>query len=404
MSDLPSHKQLLLPVMESVRDLGGAARSRDVVGAVADKLELPDEVRNARGVVSGREVNLFARRVRWVRQDGIRRQFLSAEGYGRWQLTESGKSYLQNIQPGFIITIYETDLGRALWAEAEAAAGVIDDNSVNLIITSPEYPLLKPKVYGNRTGQEYLDWLCDLASEWNRMLVDDGSLVLNVGPVWQRGQPIESVYMERLLLKLVDEIGFHLAQRTYFENPGKVPSSQWVTVRRVRVKNVIEPIWWLSKTENPKADNRRVLLPYSERMRKLIAKGGQQRGWENRTPAGHSGTEGGFGRNNGGSIPSNLLRATNADSSGYYHRMCRQHGLPPHPGRFPRAIPEFYIKLLTEPGDLCYDPLSGSNEVGSVAEELGRRWLASEKALTYISGSKFKIPGYRNVAPDLCAI
>lgn len=401
---LPSHKQLLLPVMKSIDALGGSASAKDVVNAVADEMNLDTEVRNARGIVSGRKVNLFARRVRWVRQDGIRRQFLSAESYGRWQLTCAGSTYLQNIRPGFVITIFETDLGKALWATAESAAGVIDDKTVNLIITSPEYPLCKPKEYGNRSEESLIDWITELAGEWKRMLVDDGSLVLNVGPVWQRGRPIESVYMERLLLKLIDHVGFHLAQRTYFENPGKVPSSEWVTVRRVRVKNVIEPIWWLSKTANPKADNRRILLPYSQRMQKLIAKGGQKRDWHNRTPAGHSGTNGGFGRDNGGSIPSNLITTTNSASNDFYHRMCRQYGIPAHPATFGDDVPSYFIQLLTDEGDLIYEPFSGSGKVIAECERLNRRWIANDRSLTYISGSKFRINNYRNVASDLCPI
>jgi len=256
---LPSHKQLLLPVMKILDDLGGSAPARDVVDAVAQELDVPADVRNANGVVSGRKVNLFARRVRWVRQDGIRRKFMSADGYGRWQLTESGKTFLQNIRPGFVITVYETSLGKMLWAEAEAAAGVITDESINLIFTSPEYPLTRKKHYGNRSGQGYLDWLVSLASEWKRMLVNDGSLVLTLGPVWQSGSPVESVYQERLLLRLIDEFGFNLAQRFFYHSPGKVPSSEWVTIRRVRVRNVMETTWWLSKSDHPKANNRNVL-------------------------------------------------------------------------------------------------------------------------------------------------
>lgn len=401
---LPSHKQLLLPVIQTVDQLGGSASPRDVVEAVADHLALPDTVRNARGIVSGRDVNLFARRVRWVRQDGIRRGFLSAEQYGKWQLTKGGKNYLQNIRPGFVVTIYETDLGVALWAEAEAAAAVIDDDVINLIITSPEYPLVKPKHYGNRTGTEYLDWLTELASEWRRMLVDDGSLVLNVGPVWQKGAPIESIYQERLLLRLIDEVGLKLAQRFYYNNPAKIPSSEWVTIRKVRVKNVMETIWWLSKSDNPKTNMTGVLEPYSKRMRKLIAQGGQSRGWNNRTPSDHSGTIGGFAKDNGGSIPTNLLTATNASSSDYYHRQCEAHGLPAHPATFADAIPEFFIRLLTSPGDLVYDPLAGSNKVGMLCEKLQRAWLSSERSLSYVSGSKFRIRHYNNLAPHLCAI
>jgi len=387
--------------MQALHSLGGAANAKDIVDFVADELHLPEEIRNAKGVVSGREINLFARRVRWVRQDGIRRQFLSAESYGKWALTESGKTYLQNIRPGFVITIYETDLGRALWADAHAAAGVIGDNSINLIVTSPEYPLLKPKQYGNRTGQEYLDWLTSLATEWKRMLVDTGSLVMTLGPVWQRGTPTESVYQERLLLRLIDEVGFNLAQRFYYHSPGKIPSSEWITIRRVRVRNVMETTWWLSKTENPKANNRNVLIPYTERMQKLIATGGEFR---RERPAGQGATQGGFGRDNGGSIPTNLITATNSSSNDYYHRMCRKHNLPPHPATISESVLRLFIPLLTDDGDIVYDGLGGSNKVGKVCEDLNRRWIVSEKSLTYLSGSKFHIPNYRNVAPDLCPI
>jgi site-specific DNA-methyltransferase (cytosine-N4-specific) len=393
---LPSHKQLILPVMQAVEDLGGKASPRDVVEAVADYLELPDAVRHYRGTVSGREVNLFARRVRWVRQDAIRRGFLEAASYGIWQLTNPGQNYLKRIRPGFVVTIYETDRGVALWAEAESAAAVISDSSINLIITSPEYPLLKPKDYGNRTGQRYLDWLSELATEWRRLLVDDGSLVVNVGDVWERGQPTQSLYQERLLLKLVDEVGLHLAQRFYYHNPSKIPSSEWVTIRRVRVRNVMENVWWLSKTANPKADNRKVLLPYTDRMKKLIDKGGEYR---RERPAGHGATQGAFGRDNGGSIPTNVITGTNAASSDYYHRQCREHNLPAHPAMFAEAVPEFFIEMLTDPGDLVYDPLSGSNKVGALCERLGRRWISSERNLDYVSGSKFHVRDYENVAP-----
>jgi len=389
--------------MSAVDRLGGKAAPRDVVDAVADDLELSDDVRHYRGNVSGREVNLFARRVRWVRQDGIRRGFLEPAGYGVWQLTRAGNSYLKNIRPGFVVTIYETDQGVALWAEAEAAAAVISESSINLIITSPEFPLVRPKQYGNRKGDHYLDWLTHLAEQWRHLLVDDGSLVLNVGSVWERGQPTESIYQERLLLRLVDQIGFHLAQRCYFHNPGKIPSSEWVTVRRVRVRNVIETVWWLSKTANPKADNRRVLLPYSDRMKKLIANGGE--GHRRERPSNHGDWNGpSFGRDNGGSIPTNLITATNAVSNDLYHRACRAAGLPPHPATFADGVPEMFIRLLTDEGDLVYDPLAGSNKVGSICEQLNRRWIASDRSLTYLSGSKFRFAAHQNVTPHVCAL
>lgn len=163
----------------------------------------------------------------------------------------------------------------------------------------------------------------------------------------------------------------------------------------------METTWWLSKSENPKANNKNVLLPYSPRMEKLIACGGEFR---RETPAGHGATRGAFGRDNGGSIPNNMLTANNSTSSDYYHRQCRAHGLFPHPATWARQVPEFFIKLLTDEGDTVYDCFGGSNVTGAVAEELNRRWLISEKSLTYLSGSKFRFSQYENVAPDLCSI
>jgi site-specific DNA-methyltransferase (cytosine-N4-specific) len=401
MGALPSHKQLLLPVLQAVESLGGSASPRDVVDLVAEELQLPKEIRHYHGEVSGREINLFARRVRWVRQDAIKRGFLTAAAYGRWELTTPGKNFLGNIRPGLVITIFETELGESLWAEAESAAAVIAPASVDLILSSPPFPLIKEKHYGNRTGTQYLDWLIELASQWKPLLVDTGSLVLNVGPVWRRGEPTQSIYQERLLLRLVDELGFHLAQRFYFHNPSKIPSSEWVTIRRVRVRNVIEDIWWLSKTPHPKANNRKVLQAYSPRMLKLIATGGEH-GRER--PSGHGGTQGGFRQDNGGSLPSNLITATNSASNGYYHRECRKHDLPIHPARWAPKVCEFFIQFLTDPGDLVADFLSGSNETGKTAEQLKRRWITSERALAYISGSKFNFPNYTNTAPHLCPI
>jgi site-specific DNA-methyltransferase (cytosine-N4-specific) len=388
--------------MQAVEHFGGKAPARDVVEAVAEHLEISPAVREQTTTVGdGRVINTFSRRVRWTRQDAVRRGFISGEKYKLWELTEKGRSHLKNIRPGIVITIYETDKGTALWAEAEAAAGVIADNCVNLLISSPPYPLNRQKTYGNLRGQEYLDWLVALASEWKRMLVDDGSMIINLGPVWNKGEPTQSLYQERLLLRLVDDLGLHLAQRFYWSNPGAIPSSEWVTIRRVRVKNTVESIFWLSKSSNPKADNRRVLLPYSDRMHKLIAKGGEYRRLR---PSGHGDTKGAFGRDNGGSIPSNLIISANSSASDYYHRQCREHGLPPNPAQWPEPLPEFFIKLCTEPGDIIYDPFFGGGRLGQICERLGRNWIGSDKSLAFLSGSKFNQSSYINRAPNLCAI
>ena len=61
-----------------------------------------------------------------------------------------------------------------------------------------------------------------------------------------------------------------------------------------------------------------------------------------------------------------------------------------HSAAFPRALPEFFIKLLTEEGDVVLDPFAGSNTTGAVAERLLRRWIAVESVEGYLRASKFR--------------
>jgi hypothetical protein len=102
-------------------------------------------------------------------------------------------------------------------------------------------------------------------------LCDDGSLVLDLGGAYRKGLPVCSLHNYRILLRLCDELGFFLAEEFYWHNPSKLPSRiEWVNQRKIRVKDSVNTIWWLSKTQWQKADVKKVLTPYSERMKKLL--------------------------------------------------------------------------------------------------------------------------------------
>ncbi len=161
------------------------------------------------------------------------------------------------------------------------------------------------------------------------------------------------------------------------------------------MKDAVDPIWWLSKTAHPKASNRSVLKPYSESMKKLLANGYKAK----LRPSGHDISEN-FSKDNQGAIPPNLLILANTDSNSTYLRECRRRGLKPHPARFPHGLPEFFIKFLTDPGDLVVDPFAGSNITGEVAERLERHWIAIEWVEEYLQASKFRFPGLYE-QPDL---
>jgi site-specific DNA-methyltransferase (cytosine-N4-specific) len=282
------------------------------------------------------------------------------------------------------VPYYSTSRGSAYLGDAANLLKKLPSGSIHAIVTSPPYALRRKKKYGNRPEHEYVDWFLGFASEFRRILTPTGSLVIEIGGAWLPGAPVRSIYHFELLVRLVREANFHLAEEFFWANKAKMPSpAQWVTVERVRVKDAVTPIWWLSKTEKPKADNRRILKPYSPGMIRLFERG-YNRG---RRPSGHVVREG-FTVNNGGAIPPNLLDVAHTRSTDAYQNYCRQHGLVTHPARFPREVPEFFIKFLTTPGDIILDPFAGSNVTGAVAESLDRRWIAFDKTYEYLAGSR----------------
>ncbi|MBM3473904.1 MAG: site-specific DNA-methyltransferase [Armatimonadetes bacterium] len=271
----------------------------------------------------------------------------------------------------------------------------LPDASVNLVVTSPPFALRRKKAYGNVSPDQYKGWFIDFAREFWRLLAPDGSLVIDIGGAWTRGLPTRSLYHFKLLIALCEELGeqsFHLAQEFYWYNPAKLPTpAEWVTVRRIRVKDSVNTIWWLSKSPQPDADNRRVLRPYTKSMRKLL-KGGYNAGPR---PSEHViSTKWAVDR--GGAIPSNLITVANTRSGGSYLTGCRAADLRPHPARFPDELPRFFIQFLTRPGAVVLDPFAGSNVTGQEAERLGRYWIAVEREQEYLLGSRFRflaVPG-----------
>ncbi len=221
------------------------------------------------------------------------------------------------------------------------------------------------------------------AREMKRVLKKDGSFVLNIGGSYDAGSPTRSLYHFKLLIALVEEVGFYLAQECFWHNPAKLPSpTEWVNVRRFRIKDSVEYVWWLSPTAWPYADNRQVLVPYSADMKRLIAKGYKAK----LRPSGHNITPK-FQNDRGGAIPQNVLVRGNNESNSEYMSACKELGVKAHPARFPRVLPEFYVKLLTKPGDLVIDPFAGSNTTGRVSEDFDRRWIAIDVEASYVRAS-----------------
>jgi len=285
--------------------------------------------------------------------------------------------------------LYVTRYGKAYLGDAFRLLGCLPDRSIDLVITSPPFALQRKKEYGNRDQDEYVDWLLSFAGEIKRVLKDTGSFVLDLGGAYRKGRPVRSLYNYRVLVRLCDELGWNLAEEFFWFNPAKLPSPiEWVNKRKIRAKDAVNTIWWLSKTDFPKADISRVLVPYSERM-KLLLQNSDKYYSPKKRPSGHD-ISGRFAEDRGGAIPPNLLQIPNTESNSQYLRCCKMVGTRGHPARFPQKLPEFFIKFLTDVGDTVLDIFAGSNTTGAAAESMGRRWIAFELKQRYLATSAFR--------------
>jgi site-specific DNA-methyltransferase (cytosine-N4-specific) len=89
-------------------------------------------------------------------------------------------------------------------------------------------------------------------------------------------------------------------------------------------------------------------------------------------------------------LPSDFIKAGNNAANDQYTKRCKDAGMKIHPARFPVPLPDFFLKFLTDEGDVVVDPFGGSNTTGMVAESLSRRWIVVDEIEEYLEASKFR--------------
>lgn len=275
---------------------------------------------------------------------------------------------------------------------------------VQLILTSPPFPLNNKKSYDNLQGEKYKVWFVSLAKTFADLLTEDGSIVIEMGNAWMPGRPVQSLLHLESLIEFVNSsgAGLRLCQQFVCYNPSRLPSpAQWVTINRIRTTDSFTHVWWMSKSDFPKADNRKVLRPYSKHMQALLRR---QKYNQGKRPSGHNISEDGFLVDHGGSISPNFFELetmengrdvrlpnafsmSNTGSNDFFLRTCRERNIAPHPARMPAGLAAFFIQFLTDPSDLVLDPFAGSNTTGFTAEKLNRRWLSIEAKQEYAQQS-----------------
>lgn len=326
--------------------------------------------------------------------------------------------------------LHKTSLGEYYIADStnilKSNLGQNLKGKVQLILTSPPFPLNNKKSYGNKNGEEYKKWFANRAKTFSDLLKKDGSIVIELGNAWESERPTQSLLHLESLMKFVNnpKANLRLCQEFICYNPSRLPSpAQWVTVNRIRTVDSFTHVWWMAKSDYPKADNTKILRPYSKSMRSLLKKKSYNAG---KRPSEHRINDKTFLKDNKGSImhnvielkqmdkkrdvrlpktvnkfieieneeyskfPENMLSFANTSSNDFYSKNCREKGIKMHPARMPLPLASFFIEFLTDPGDIVFDPFAGSNTTGYCAELLGRKWVSIETQPKYGEQSKIR--------------
>lgn len=391
---------LAFPLLEVLDDVGGKARPRDIYELVADRLALPEAARReVRTCGDGSRYNYLQQQIRWARHAAKAGGLLADAGKGLWQLADPGYAKLGRIRRGAVYLAWSTDLGIGLWAHAEDAAKEVQSGSLQLIFTSPIYPIQSGRAYGKMTPALWLDMMSRLTRLWADLITDDGIIALNIADVHVAGIPAMSPYLYRFMLDAIDNVGLYEQQPDYWMNPSKLGNIQWTAKSRFVPKGAVEHIKYLSKSPFPKRTVDAILVPRkssAQRASADCARAKEQR------PSGYNINSAAFYTADK-AIPTNLLIAGGAPGTDAYARRCRSAGLPIHPARFPKAVPERVLLQTTEPGDIVYDPMAGSATLAEVAEAHGRRYIVSEPMLAYVEGQRLRMDGiasFRDHLPE----
>lgn len=390
---------LAFPLLEALEAQGGKARPRDVYEQIADRLNMPVEARREmRSYAGGRSYNVLEQQVRWARQAAKSQGLIVDAGRGLWELADPAYEKLGRVRRGVAILAWSTDHGIGLWAHAEDAASEIPRSSVQLVFTSPIYPIQSARAYGGIKPAAWVDWMTRLTRLWADLLTDDGIIAVNVADTHIPGMPAISSYLYRYFLSCIDDIGLYEQPPLFWVNPSKMGNIQWTATERRNPKAAVEYIRYFSTSPFPRRTVDQVLVP--RKVTGARAAKDADRPREVR-PSGHNITAARF-YGGGDAIPNNVIICGGAPGTDRYARRCKAAGLPVHPARFPRDLAARVILECTDEGQTVYDPMGGSGTTAEVALDLRRTVITSEPMLSYVQGQMLRVdqlPGFQTHLP-----
>ena len=235
----------------------------------------------------------------------------------------------------------------------------VESDSVDLSVFSPPYAERRKSSYGGIKAKNYVDWFLPIGRELFRVLKPTGTMVIDIKEHVENGER-HSYVMD--LIQALRGLGFKFTEEYIWHKTNSMPG-RWPN----RFRDGWERLLQFNKQKHFTMFQNAVMVKRSENTVKRVAhlSENDRRRVKSKTGSSFSKT---IARwvDREMVYPSNvLLMATETRNVG-------------HSAAFPERLPEFFIRLFTQPGDLVLDPFAGSGTTGLVCKKLGRRFLGME--------------------------
>jgi len=248
----------------------------------------------------------------------------------------------------------------------------VESTSVSLCVTSPPYSDQRKSTYGGISPERYAEWFLPIAGEIQRVLKDDGTFILNIKEKIVKGE--RSCYVMDLVQALRGQ-GWRFTDEFIWVKKNAAPG-KWPN----RFRDGWERLLQFNKQKHFAMYQESVMVHRSANTVKRVAHLSENDRRRMKSKTGST-----FGRTIARWVDREMVYPSNVL---YLATETRNVG---HSAAFPERLPEFFVKLFTQPGDLVLDPFAGAGTVGVVCKRLERRFLGIDIVPEYIDLARKRI-------------